>query len=255
MRNKNVKKAITFLGVGLFWLTLWQLAYYAVGRDLLLASPFAVLKKLAVLVRGKDFWLIVGSSFMRIMSGFMLGLVCGILLAVASARWKLVYKILQLPMSIIKATPVASFVILALVWISGRRLSTFISFIMVLPMVWNGVYTGISCADIKLLEAAKTFRLSKLQTAEAVYLPAVMPHLLSASRIALGFAWKSGIAGEVIAIPKNSIGSQLHNAKVYLETDDLFAWTAVVVILSVAIEKLFSAIIRKAAGKWGGENG
>ncbi len=255
MQNKTAKKLLGFLGVGLFWLCLWQLAYYAVGRDLLLASPFAVLKKLTDFVREKEFWLTVGSSFGRIMAGFVLGLIFGIVLAVLSARWELMYKILQLPMSIIKATPVASFVILALVWISGRRLSTFISFIMVLPMVWNGVYTGISCADIKLLEAAKTFRLSKLQTAEAVYLPAVMPHLLSASRIALGFAWKSGIAGEVIAIPKHSIGSQLYNAKVYLETDELFAWTAVVVILSVTIEKLFSAVIRKAVGKWGGENG
>lgn len=220
-----------------------------------MASPFAVWKKLTQLVVMKDFWLIVGSSFVRIMTGFLLGLVCGIILAILSARWKIVYKILQLPMSIIKATPVASFVILALVWISGKRLSTFISFIMVLPMVWSAVYTGINCADIKLLQAAKTFRLSKLQTVEAVYLPAVMPYLLSISQVALGFAWKSGIAGEVIAIPKNSIGSQLHNAKVYLETDELFAWTAVIVVLSVIIEKLFSYLMRKATGKWGSENG
>ncbi len=255
MQNKRAKKALGFLGVGLFWLCLWQLAYYAVGRDLLLASPFAVLQKLSELVTERSFWVIIGSSFLRIMSGFLLGLVFGIILAVISARWSFIYKLLQLPMSIIKATPVASFVILALVWISGKRLSTFISFIMVLPMVWSAVYTGINSADIKLLEAAKTYRLSKLQTVEAVYIPAVMPHLLSAGKVAMGFAWKSGIAGEVIAIPKNSIGSQLHNAKVYLETEELFAWTAVIVVLSVIIEKLFSFLMSKAAGKWGGENG
>lgn len=220
-----------------------------------MASPFAVWKKLTELVKMSNFWLIIGSSFFRIMAGFLLGLVCGIILAVISARWKAVYKILQLPMSIIKATPVASFVILALVWISGKRLSTFISFIMVLPMVWSAVYTGIACVDTKLLETAKTFRLSKLHTVEAVYLPAIMPHLLSVSRVALGFAWKSGIAGEVIAIPKNTIGSQLHNAKVYLNTDELFAWTAVIIILSVIIEKLFNILMKRALGRWSSENG
>ena len=68
----------------------------------------------------------------------------------------------------------------------------------------------------------------------------------------VGFAWKSGIAGEVIAIPKDAIGTQLYDAKVYLETTDLFAWTVVIVVLSVLIEKLFTRIIQSAARKWGG---
>ena len=219
----------------------------------MLASPIAVLERLGELVVTEKFWRIIGTSFYRIMTGYVLGLLAGTLLGIITARYQAVYQLVQLPMSIIKATPVASFVILALVWISGKNLSIFIAFLMVVPMVWSSVDQGLKSADPQLLEAAKTYRLTRLQKVRAVYMPAVMPFFLSVSRVAMGFAWKSGIAGEVIAIPKDAIGTQLYDAKVYLETTDLFAWTVVIVVLSVLIEKLFTRIIRSAARKWGGE--
>lgn len=252
--NAKVKKALIWAGVAGFWLLVWQMAYYAVGRDLLLASPASVLKRLAQLVITGEFWQIIANSFCRIMAGFLLGLLLGTALGVLTARWSLAYRIVQLPMSMIKAAPVASFVILALVWISGRNLSIFIAFLMVLPMVWSSVDQGIKSADVQLLEAAATYRLSRLQTVRAVYIPAVMPYFLSVCRVAMGFAWKAGIAGEVIAIPKNAIGTQLYDAKIYLETTDLFAWTVVIIVLSVLIEKLFTKGVAWFAGKWGAHN-
>ena len=255
MQNKWIKKIAVMAAVGIFWLIVWQLAYYKVGRDLLLASPLNVFKRVGELVMTGEFWQIIGTSFYRIMSGFLMGLLVGAAMGVITAKWKPMYQLVQLPMNIIKATPVASFVILALIWISGKNLSVFIAFLMVLPMVWSSVDQGLKSADPQLLEAAKTYRLSRLQTARVVYMPAVLPYFLSVSRVAVGFAWKSGIAGEVIAIPKDSIGTELYNAKVYLETTDLFAWTVVIVVLSVLIEKLFTLLIEAAAKKWGGTEG
>lgn len=252
--DTKMKKALSAAGVAAFWLLVWQLAYYGVGRELLLASPVSVFKRLTELVRQAGFWQIILSSFCRIMGGFLLGLLLGTALGVLTAKWSLAYRILQLPMNIIKATPVASFVILALVWISGKNLSVFIAFLMVLPMVWSSVDQGLKSADGQLLEAARTYRLSRLQTAHAVYIPAVMPYFLSVCRVAMGFAWKAGIAGEVIAIPKNAIGTQLYDAKIYLETVDLFAWTVVIIVLSVLIEKLFTKGVAWIARKWGAHN-
>ncbi len=251
-KNFKWKKAVIWTCVLVFWLIVWQIAYCFVGRDLLLASPFAVFLRIVELVKTTGFWRIIGTSFGRIMAGFLLGVLAGTVLGVLSAVWRLVDQLLRLPMSIIKATPVASFVILALVWISGKSLSTFIAFLMVLPMVYQNVQQGIKSADPLLLEATKSYRLSRIKTAHAVYLPAAMPYFLSACRVALGFAWKAGIAGEVIAIPRDTIGTQLHNAKIYLETTDLFAWTVVIVVLSVLIEKLFTWLLEKAMGTWGG---
>lgn len=245
------KKAAVWTAVLLFWLAVWQLAYRIVGRDLLLASPFAVFRRVFELAATTDFWRIIGTSFCRIMAGFLLGVLLGTLLGIITAGCKTAYQVLKLPMSIIKATPVASFVILALIWISGKNLSTFISFLMVLPMVHQNVHQGLKSADPLLLEAARSYRLGRLKTAHAVYLPAVLPYFLSVCRVAMGFAWKAGIAGEVIAIPRDTIGTQLYNAKIYLETTDLFAWTVVIVVLSVVIERIFTWLLLKAAARWG----
>ncbi len=141
-------------------------------------------------------------------------------------------------MNAIKSTPVASFVILALVWIKGENLSTFIAFLMVLPVIWQSVHTGLGSADPELLEMARVYRFSRGKKLRYLYLPAALPYLISAMRVGLGFSWKSGIAGEVIAIPSQAIGTQLYNAKIYLDMPGLFAWTIVIILLSAAIERV-----------------
>ncbi|MGI5966965.1 ABC transporter permease subunit [Anaerotruncus sp. AF02-27] len=220
------------------WLLLWQAAYLAVGEDLLLASPAATLVRVAQLAVSGSFWGIIVQSLGRILTGFLLGLVCGTAVAFATAHSRWAHAFVSLPMNIIKATPVASFVILALVWISGKNLSVFIAFLMVLPLVWSNVHQGIKSTDPKLLEMAKVFRLPHASVLRSITVPAALPYFLSAARVGLGFSWKAGIAGEVIAIPTAAIGTQLYNAKVYLETVDLFAWTAVIILLSVLLERM-----------------
>ena len=51
------------------------------------------------------------------------------------------------------------------------------------------------------------------------------------------------IAAEIIGIPKGSIGENLYNAKIYLETPDLFAWTFVIIAVSVLFEKIFQWLL------------
>lgn len=233
------------IGGAAIWLLLWQWAYLAVGEDLLLVSPLSVVGRLGELVTTGGFWQTVGTSFGRIGLGFLLGVGAGTLLAVVTAASPLLYTFFSLPMGIIKATPVASFVILALVWVSGRNLSIFISFLMVLPLVWGNVHEGILQTDPQLLEMGRVYRLSRPAVARSIYLPQVLPYFLAAVKVAMGFAWKSGIAGEVLAIPAHSIGTELYNAKIYLETVDLFAWTAVVILLSLLIERAMVALVAK----------
>lgn len=227
--------------VAALWLLVWQGACLLVGEELLLSSPASVARRLFTLALQPDFWGIVGTSLSRILLGFLLGLLFGTVIAATTARSRALYAFFSLPMSIIKSTPVASFVILAYVWISGKNMSVFISFLMVLPLIWSNVDEGIRATDPKLLEMAAVFRLPRRAVLKNITVPAVFPYFLSAARVGLGFSWKSGIAGEVIAIPTGSIGTQLYNAKVYLETTDIFAWTAVIILLSVLLERLMVA--------------
>lgn len=246
-RDKNIRLSPALrLGAVAVWLLLWQLASMAVGLPLLLPSPLAVLLRLGQLCTGADFWLTVASSLLRILLGFLLGVLFGTALAGLCWRFRLIDVLARPLLGVLKSTPVASFIILALVWVKTTWLATVISFIMVLPLIYANVREGIDSADRQLLEMAQVFRLSRRKTFRYCYLPAILPFFLSAVSSALGFAWKSGIAAEVLGRPARAIGSQIYDSKIYLETPDLFAWTLVVILLSVLLERLAVRFVRWA---------
>ena len=246
-RDKNTRLSPALrLGAVAVWLLLWQLASMAVGLPLLLPSPLAVLLRLGQLCTGADFWLTVASSLLRILLGFLLGVLFGTALAGLCWRFRLIDALARPLLGVLKSTPVASFIILALVWVKTSWLATVISFIMVLPLIYANVREGIDSADRQLLEMAQVFRLSRRKTFRYCYLPAILPFFLSAVSSALGFAWKSGIAAEVLGRPARAIGSQIYDSKIYLETPDLFAWTLVVILLSVLLERLAVRFVRWA---------
>ena len=237
------KSAPGKLWVPCLWLLLWQGASLAVGEELLLPAPLPVLRRMGELLFTRLFWGSALHSLGRVGLGFLLGLAAGTALAALSARRKAAGDFLSPAMAAVKATPVASFVILALVWIPGGGLSVFISFLMVLPLFWQNVRQGIAAADPLLLEMARVYRFSRKALFRAVYLPALLPPFLSAARVGLGFAWKAGIAGEVIAIASGSMGYRLYTAKTTLATVDLFAWTGFIILLSCLLERGMVALM------------
>ena len=237
--KQTKKRRAGLLAAAVFWLAVWQAAAMAIGQEVFLVSPIQAAGTLMELLPQADFWQRVGFSAGRILLGFGLGVVCSAALAVAAeicpAAEVLIAPVLQL----VKATPVASFIILALVWVRGSSLSVLISFLMVLPVLYGAVRTGIRAADPQLLEMAKVFRLPLGRRLRAVWLPAVLPAFRQGCSVALGICWKSGVAAEVIGLPNGSIGDALYRAKITLSTGELFAWTFVIILLSAAFEKLF----------------
>ena len=238
-----------------FWLAVWQLAAAAIGQEVFLVSPLQAAETLVQLLPQPDFWQRVGFSAGHILLGFLLGAVCSVVCSVAAERWVWVDALLSPVMQLVKATPVASFIILALVWVSGKSLSILISFLMVLPVLYGAVRTGIESADPQLLEMARVFCLPLARRVKAIWLPAVLPAFRQGCSVALGICWKSGVAAEVIGLPDGSIGDALYRAKITLSTGELFAWTFVIILLSAAFEKLFLALLDKAVARVLGEEG
>ena len=237
-----------------FWLAVWQAAAMAIGQEVFLVSPVQALRTLVQLLPRADFWQRVGFSSGRILLGFVLGTVVSVVLAVCAARWSAADALLAPVMQLVKATPVASFIILALVWVSGRSLSILISFLMVLPVLYSAVRTGIRAADPQLLEMAQVFHLPLARRVKAIWLPAILPAFRQGCSVALGICWKSGVAAEVIGLPDGSIGDALYRAKITLSTGELFAWTFVIILLSAGFEKLFLALLDKAVARVLGED-
>lgn len=230
----------------LFWLALWQAAALFIGNSIILASPLETGKALVSQLFLAEFWSVFFSSCLRISLGFLGAFLLAAVFGAAAYFLSPLRELLAPAVLLMKAVPVVSFVILALIWAGSKRLSLFISFVVVFPMIYESVLAGLASADSGLLEMAQVFRIPFTRTFRFIYLPALLPYLAANCRSAIGMGIKSEIAAEVIGIPEHSIGEQLYTAKIYLETDRLFAWTAVIIAMSWFLERGFLILLEKA---------
>ncbi len=243
-----MKRAIRILRIPLvaaFWIGVWSLASYSVGLPLLFPSPTAVLRCLIALLQTKEFYLTTINSLWNIVSGILIAIIFGILLSTLTYRVKILRELLLPLMTVIKATPVASFIVLALIWIGAAKVPSFITVLIVLPIVWTNLDEGLKKLDPHLVEVTRVYHMPPFRRLTLLIIPSVKPYFLSACRTSIGLAWKAGIAAEIIARPRNSIGTMIGDAKQYLETDAMFAWTLTVILFSLLIESLVTLLLRR----------
>ncbi|MBQ7838553.1 MAG: ABC transporter permease subunit [Clostridia bacterium] len=232
-------------GVIVAWLLLWQLTAAIVDSEFLFPSPISVIKRLSELAVTADFWKAAAYSLGRISLGCAGGIIVGTLFGALTAFSKPLYEFFSPLLVTVKTTPVASFIILLLVWVKRSGIPIVIAFLMVVPILWSNVAEGLRNADRQLLEAAKIFRFTRMQKIKGVYIPSVRPSFTAGCTTAIGFSWKAGIAAEILAIPPDTVGYNLYYAKINLEYDDLFAWTAAVIAMSFLLEKAVVKILKK----------
>ena len=243
------KRTLQRIGAVLLAILVWEGVALAVGHQLLVPTPLSVLERLAGIWLEEGFWSTIWFTFRKIVAGFLLGLALGLGLGSLAGRFPL-FEILFRPWAVmVKSVPVASFIVICLIWMSSARLSIFISFLMVLPIVYTNVLQSIRSVDKQMLEAVEIFRLPWRKRVLYLWLPQMKPYLISACSVGLGISWKAGIAAEIIGIPSGSIGQMFYDAKVYFNTTDLFTWTIIVVVVSVLFEKGFLALLKWLYGR------
>lgn len=240
---EHIQRILKNCIIAAFWLCLWAVLALVVDKPLLLPGPWAVLKRLYELAQTAQFWVTTGRTLLRIGLGLLCAIPAGVLLAAVTCRFRLLRELLSPLLTIVQSTPVASFILLLLIWLGRDILPSVIVALMVLPVVWRNVSSGVENTDRQLLELTKVYRFSPIRTLRRIYIPSVAPYFFAACRTSLGLAWKAGVAAEVLTVPKGSIGQMLYESKLYLETIDLFAWTVTVILCSLIIEKLLAAAI------------
>ena len=228
-----------------FWLLVWQLAAMAVSNTILLVGPLETAAALLRMAGTAEFWASVAGSMLRIVGGLLTGTAAGILLASVSFASPRAELVLSPFVAVMKAVPVASFVILILIWAGNGMLSFFVTSMVVFPVLYVNTLNGLRSTDTKLLEVARVFRMRPSARVRYLYIPQLVPFLKAGLALAAGMSFKSGVAAEVIGQPLLSIGNGLYRAKIWLETADVFAWTAVVIFISWLIERL---ILRAVGG-------
>ena len=238
----------------LFWLCVWQLASMLINQRILLVSPVRVILRLIELIPTEDFLASLLHSLLHITGGFLAALLAAGLLAALSARFRAASELLAPLMLAIRTIPVVSFIILALFFVSSKYLAILISFLMGLPIIYQNLLEGIrqlreSQESRQLMEMSRLFRLRPYRRMRYIILGQLMPYLRAACSSAIGLCWKAGAAAEVIGMPDKSIGEKLQQAKIYLNTPDLLAWTLVLVLVSLSFEKIFLKLLSTAEKK------
>ena len=245
-----IKKVLKYLAITLIWLCLWQVAAMIVSSPLLLPTPIAVAARILELCATSALYITLLSSFARIILGLIIGVALGVVGGTVTARHRLAKEFFAPVLAVIKSTPIASFIILILLWLDRDSVPVVISLLVVLPVVWSNVEAGILNTDKALLEMARAYKMRRGAMIKHIYLPAIAPYFAASLNSSLGLAWKAGVAAEALILPAVAIGTRIYEAKYNLETIDLFAWTVLVIILSVVIEKLALALLRKVTSRY-----
>ena len=239
----RVKVLLSRAGVLAFYLALWALLAAWIDQPLLLPTPLSVIQRLISLLPDPRFAATLGATLMRTLLAYMLGIAAAVILGALCARFRMMDLLLSPLLSAVRATPVTSFIVLALVWLSSPRVPVLTGFLMTLPAVYSALVQAIRAIDPKLMEMAQMYSFGRTKTLRHVVIPSVLPAFMQSCLASIGLCWKAVVAAEVIGVPKLAVGSKLYEAKIYLETDSLLAWTLTIVLLSVLLE----ALLKKAA--------
>lgn len=237
-------KVIVCISIALFF-AVWHIVALLMAAPLVLPEPSVVFMRIIELLPEKNFQAAIFSTLGRAVRAFIISLCLSLFLGILIGANENLAFFFRFPLSVIKATPVVSIILLALFWFKSSVVPVFVSVLMTLPVLTETIAAGIKSTDKKLLSMSEVYCFSLLQKIVFIYIPSVLPYFFSGMLSALGLTWKVVVAGEILSLPKNSVGIALQTAKVHLETADVFAWTVTVIALSYTCELLFNIYIKK----------
>ncbi|HHU51162.1 MAG TPA: ABC transporter permease subunit [Firmicutes bacterium] len=252
--NKPVRKIrLIFYGPCGAWLLvffLWKLAALRIGKELILPAPERVLAVLLNLVQTPEFWRHFFATLHRGLVGFLFSYFTGVAFGLCAGLNSHFNQIFRPVLVTMRSTPSMSFILLALIWFKSDAVAIFVTFFVVFPLVTQNVLEGISQVDPALLEMAEIFRVKPGRVLRKLYLPAILPFLAAGAAAGLGITWKVMIAAEVMAVPRWGMGTRMDTARTFLNTSEVFAWTAVVVFLGYLFDRALDYITKHLALPW-----
>jgi NitT/TauT family transport system permease protein len=244
MINKTKTIAAYILSV-LVILAAWVFVSKLINAELILPSPFEVFSSMGSLVKTKAFWQAFTHTFLRVIISFTITVVLGTALGITAGFSKFLRDFFELPLAVIRATPVVAFILIALFWFKSGTVPVFVSVLMTLPIMTTAVANGFSKADEKLMGMAKVFCLTRSQIFKYIQFPSLVPFLLNGMVSSFGLTWKVVAAGEVLSLPKYAAGTMLQKAQVHLETSTVIAVAIILVLVSFILEQVFMSLVKR----------
>lgn len=245
MDRQRVQKCIAYFSSVFLILIIWVIAAKKTSSSLILPYPAQVIKVMGSLLKSPDFWSNFLLTFYRCIVSFFISLLLGILIGVSCALSSFCKRLFELPIAIIRATPVAAVILIVLFWFKSTNVPIIVSILMTLPIIITSVINGVSQADKKLLDMAQCFLLSKKDCFRYIKLPAAIPFILNAAVSAFGLTWKVVVAGEVLSLPLRAAGTLLQRYQVHLESAYVLATAIILVAFSYILQELFAFFVKR----------
>lgn len=226
--GRRVLLAVLLLGV--WWLVARGVPAYV------LPGPARVGDALQRLLASDTFWRDLGTTFYRVMAGFVLAAIVGTALGLLLGSRRKLGEFFEPVLAVTNTISSAIWAIFAIIWFGISNATTiFVVFMTALPLILTNVWQGTRSVRADFVELAHSFRMSRLQVLRKIYLPTILPDFFSGARLAFGFGWRVSLVAETIGA-SNGVGYRLRQAADLVQTDQVFAWTITLVVLMVLIE-------------------
>lgn len=243
--NKTKTKILYPAASIIILLSIWKLSSIFIEADIILPPPEKVLVSMFKIITSENFLLKLGSTLIRGLLGFLISYISGIITGTMAGIFPRFRGFIKPLISIIRTTPVISVILLALIWFNVDYVPVFVSFLMAFPIVSGNVIEGITTVDNKLIDMANTYKIPLKKQIIHIYIPSIMPFIIAGASLSLGIIWKVVVAAEVLSQPKWGLGTSLNEAKAYLMTTEVFAWTLIAILLSFLTEVTFNSLYKK----------
>lgn len=253
MKSFIIKKTKEILLGTTGFLVVFLIWFYYSGRinPLILPTPSETWFAFIDIYQKGDLFSNLFITIRRTLIGYGLALILGFILALLLNRSKILNNIFKPLITVIQTTPPVIWLALAVIWfgIADNLTPIFLIFIVTLPIIIINIFEGLHDIDNNLIEMAKVYKASSKEILFDIFIPSLTPYIFSALSIGFAFAWKSTIFAEFIG-SNSGVGFALSMANSNLNTDKLFAWAIVLIILMLIVEYIIIKPLQKRITRW-----
>ncbi|MFS0577398.1 ABC transporter permease [Sporosarcina sp. 179-K 3D1 HS] len=194
----------------------------------------------------------IGKSMSRLLIGFAIAIVLGLIMGYLIWRFKLVEDTLGFLVTALQSIPSIVWFPLAIIWFGLNDFS--ILFIVTIGATWTmtvSATSGFRNVPTLYQRVAKTFGSTGLHFIRTVILPASVPQLLSGLRIAWAFSWRALMAGELLG-SGGGLGQLLETGRSLGQMDLVISVMIIIAIIGTIMDNVvFLRLERSVQKKWG----
>jgi len=235
---------------------LWEWYAGRLANPLMVPTCSATLRALADAVSGGGLPARIVTSFRALLTGYGIGVVLALVLAMVAAGTRIGSELLELCTAMFNPLPAIALLPLALLWFGLGNGS--ITFVLVHAVLWPvalSAHAGFSGVNGTIRMVGRNYGLNGVRYAAAILIPAALPSLLTGLRNGWAFAWRTLIAAELVfgvSSGSGGIGWFIYENKQQLEIPAVFAGLITVILIGVTVENLlFERLERITVVKWG----